>query len=388
LIVRITQLIDTLRFGGAQSLLTTFAQTAPPDVRLTVISLQGAAPSPVARDLTDLGVKVLYAPSRSLFDARPAWRVARYLRQCHQDVLHTHLTYANIVGPLAGRLAGVPVVATLHNTVIEHRRLRAPLEATALRWGTRRVIAVGDAVAHANRSRLGKATLDIIPNAVKQFPPLSPAARQALRTKLIGDAERPLLISVGRLTEQKCYSDLLTAFSDVHRTHPSAALVVAGGGPLEGQLRAQMTALGLSEHVRLLGARDDVPDLLNASDVYVSSSAWEGLPVAVLEAMAASLPIVATSVGDVPQVVIPGAGILAPAGDTAALAAGMRALIDDPALGRAMGDRAGAHIASHHSAEAWVTKLMALYADVTISNAQANPHGICTRVAKHKQQCD
>jgi glycosyltransferase involved in cell wall biosynthesis len=129
----------------------------------------------------------------------------------------------------------------------------------------------------------------------------------------------------------------------------------------------------LQHHVRLLGARNDVPQLLSASDVYVSASHWEGLPLTVLEAMAAGLPIVATGVGDVPRVVVAGTGVIVPPRDPSALAKALRNLLAEPERMRVMGQTAQAHIARHFNSTVWLDNLLAVYAQAQTRHSAAQP---------------
>jgi glycosyltransferase involved in cell wall biosynthesis len=274
--LHVAHLIDTLSWGGAQKLLVTFAEASKVHNFLpTVISLRERNDSPFHDQLQALGVRVVTFPCRRLIEPKQIWQLARFLRRERFDILHTHLTQANILGGLIGRLLGIPVVSSLHNTHARKRRfhaMRQQIEAWVLRYSVQRVIAVGYAVADVQRKRLPDTPIDIIPNAVSTISSLSSTQRDTLRRTLVGDHTRPLLISVGRLTAQKGYHDLLTAFATVREFHPLAALIIVGRGDLQAELAAQITALGLDGHVFLLGARTDVPDLLAASDIYVSAS--------------------------------------------------------------------------------------------------------------------
>jgi glycosyltransferase involved in cell wall biosynthesis len=173
------------------------------------------------------------------------------------------------------------------------------------------------------------------------------------------------LLAVGRLSEQKGFADLLEAFAIVHNTHPEAFLAIAGAGELQGELTARLQQLGLTGHASLLGGRSDVPQLLRASDVFVSSSLWEGLPVAVLEAMSAGLPIVATRVGEVPLTVVEGTGLLAPPAQPQQLAAALQTMLTDAAKREALGRAALEHVERHHSPATWFDQHLALYQSVT-----------------------
>jgi len=159
-------------------------------------------------------------------------------------------------------------------------------------------------------------------------PGFPPAARppEQVRAELAAGT-RPILLTVARLATQKGLDTLLDAAAGPYPGEP--LFVIAGGGPLEPELRARIRREGLP--VRLLGPRDDVPDLLRAADAVVVPSRWEGQPLAVQEALQAGLPVVATAVGGIPDLV-GDAALLVPAGDAAALRDAIRRLLAEPGL--------------------------------------------------------
>jgi len=364
--VHVVQLIDSLNWGGAQKLLQTFAETARPSLkRLTIISLRETHPGVTIPDqLRRAGCEVITLPARHLFNISRIRKLVAYLRQQDVDVLHTHLTYANILGPLAGRLSGVPVVSTVHNEFYDPKRdnrTRRRLETWSLRWLSKRIIAVSHAVAEAQQHRFGAKPMAIIPNCVMPIPSISPDERRQLRAQVAGETTW-LLISVGRLARQKGYPDLAEAFSQVHQRYPSSRLIIAGHeGSTQEKLKERIAELNLQDSALLLGPRSDVPALLKASDMFVSASLWEGLPIALLEAMAAGLPVVATSVGDVPRVIEEGCGVLVPPGEPARLAEEVCALLENPGKMKALGEAAEAHVAKHYAPQAWAAQLLELY---------------------------
>jgi glycosyltransferase involved in cell wall biosynthesis len=161
------------------------------------------------------------------------------------------------------------------------------------------------------------------------------------------EPEAIVLTHVGRFAPPKNHALLIEAFAQV-RTHTPLYLLLVGGGELEDAVRQQVVELGLQQRVRFLGVRADVPAILNASDLFVLSSRWEGNPLSVMEAMAAGLPVVSTAVGGVPDLVREGeTGLLVPSGDAAALARALQALVDDPARREAMGAAARQHAIAH-----------------------------------------
>lgn len=366
--MRIAQMIDALNWGGAQKLIVTFAEAVRyRQVELTVISLGKDDDAPYSAKLRGMGVRVVEFPAPKLFNGRRLRQLIRFVRDEQFDILHTHLTYANILGPIVGLLSGTPVVATLHN-VKHDNDTRQKLEHNALRFGTRKIIAVGYEVAKAREEVFAKEQIVVIPNAVSPLAPLAPEDRVRVRQEVLNDVSRPLLVSVGRLVEQKGYSDLLTAVSQLRHTHPNVILLIAGSGEQFAPLSRQIQEMDLSHHVRLLGARRDVLRLMAASDMYVSASYWEGLPLAILEAMSAGLPVVATAVGDVPRLLSDKAGSVVPPNQPDQLAAAIATLLDDQALMLTTGHMARARVNRQYGPTVWADRIISVYNQATRNN--------------------
>lgn len=366
--MHIAHLVDLLNWGGAQKLIVIFTETAVRrGLRPLIISLQSnSANSPLPGQLAAMGAEVILLSIPNLSQPSAAPMLARQLHRSRVDILHTHLTHANILGPIAGRLAGIPVVSTLHNTKLRndgHHQLRTAIESFVLRTMTRRIIAVGHTVAEANQARLGNKKLDVILNAVSPGINLNKDECVSLRTEVMGDPDRVLLLSIGRLTPQKAYPDLLEAFAEARKHAPRAYLAIVGNGEMRGELEQMLQALDLIGHARLLGHRNDVSRLLAASDAYVSASHWEGLSIAMLEAMAAGLPILATSVGDTPYLLAEGRGLLIPPEDVPALARGLVRVITEPDLRQQLGMAALAEAELHYAPDPWLDSLMRLYSE-------------------------
>lgn len=368
--MRIARIVDSLTWGGVEKAQLTFAtELHRRNISLTIMSLDRCDP-PIEEPLRALGVRIELFLARGLLNPQRIARIVRFLKQERVDVLQTHLTYGNIIGAMVGRLSGIPTVATLHSAKrVQQERLsdygREWLETLALRFGVQRVLAVGQVVTRAHQSRIPNKHIHIIPNAAPAPHTITRAERETLRAELCGgDPTRTVLIAVGRLTPAKGFGDLLTAVAQLREHYPTALLVIVGDGELTDTLTAQIASLGLQEHVRLLGYRDDVPRLLCASDVFVSSSHWEGLSWALLEAMATGLPVVATDVGEVPIVLVEGTGLIVPPQNPALLAEGLRSLLDDPARMRVLGEAARQHVNRHYSVSAWVDQHLALYEEM------------------------
>lgn len=362
----IFQMIDGLSTGGAERLQVVFAKEARRrGLKHAVVSLGKDGDSQYLRELRALGTTVYCYPTKRILDFENLHRLIRLFRSERPDILHTHLTYSNILGSVVARLTGIPAVATLHSTGVEER-LRAPrtesAEAFALRYVVRQIIACGPAVARYFRSNIKDGPITVIPNAVDDVPQISLQERDVLRRQIIGDLDRFIIISVGRLESPKGYKDLLDAFSVLRASYPAAFLAIVGGGHLKDELEQKIKELSLSEDARLLGWRSDVPKLLQASDMFVLASHWEGLPVAILEAMSAGLPIVATDVGDVAWT-LDSAGVIVPPRQPGMLAGAVSNLMDDPARLQSLGRAARSRIEKTFSASEWFDKLIAVYQD-------------------------
>jgi glycosyltransferase involved in cell wall biosynthesis len=334
--IRVAHVVDGLGIGGAEQLISVGARALEPhDVELVAVSLREPSAGPVVTALREREIEVISAPShrkRSFADQERRRRLRAILESSGIDIVQTHLLYANVVGTLAAHDAGLPSIATLHQTARGLRRFegaREYIESAVVRRHATRIVAVGPAVAEANRRRFGRTPIDVVPNPVSAPAPIAPDLRTSLRAELLGGLHGPLLLSVGRLEAVKAFDELITALAAVVAHQPGAVLAIAGDGSLQDTLVQQARRLGLERNVRLLGRRSDVGALLAVSDLFVMSSRSEGLPFALLEAMAAGVPVVATSVGDVPRT-LGSAGLLVPPGDPTALAAALtQALASD-----------------------------------------------------------
>jgi glycosyltransferase involved in cell wall biosynthesis len=230
-----------------------------------------------------------------------------------------------------------------------------------LRFFAHRIIAVGYGVADAFRARVRNRKVDVIPNGIPTPPAVTRDVRQNLRREITGDEGRILLLAVGRFVPSKGYEDIIEAFAQLYRTNPRCFLAIAGSGRLFDKIRRRVSELQLDGSVCCLGMRNDVPQLLAASDIFVSSSHWEGLPVAILEAMMAGLPIVATAVGDIPKVVTPEAGVIVPPHQPDCLAEALNDLANAPEKARAMGQAARARALQEFSLDTWMKRHIAVY---------------------------
>lgn len=268
-------------------------------------------------------------PVRDLAAVR---RLARATRGV--DLVHAHGLRAGLVAVIAGRGRSAPVVVTLHNAVLDppglRRRLLGGLETVVARRATI-VLAVSADLAAGALARGGR-DVRFAPVAAPSLPP--PTRLRAEVRESLGAADRPLVLAVGRLHEQKGHDVLVRASARWSARTPVPLVAIAGDGPEAGRLAALVA--DLRAPVTLLGRRDDVADLLDAADVVTLASRWEGWPLVAQEALRAGRPLVATQVGGTPQLVGDG-GVLIRPGDVEALDAAVTRLLDDPVAAAALG---------------------------------------------------
>ena len=367
--VRVLQLIDSLAGGGAESLQRTFAAALDRTrFDLHVVALRTDPPPKFQPALEALGVHVTFLHERAVYDLPALRRLVRYICRHEIDIIHTHLLASDIMGRLAGWLTGRPVVSTLHSNLADlqsEARHRQWMERWTARLLARRLVVVSENL-RADTARwfgLPLSRVITIPNGVDAaaYEPPPGFDRAAVRAALLG-GDYPLIVNVARLTPAKDQRTLIAAFALLPADPPAPRLAFVGEGPLRADLAAQAAALGVADRVYFLGFRDDVAAVLAAADVFALSSEWEGMPVSLLEAMAAGCPVVATAVGGVGQVVRDGAtGLLVPPGDPPALAAGLRACLDDPTAARRRATAARAWVVQEFSMRAWAARWEALY---------------------------
>lgn len=360
----VIHVIDSLSIGGAQRLLTILAARGACPV---VLNLEGK-PSAMADALVALGTRI-----RPLGVTRPLYpldwlRVWRGLAALPAPIVHLHLTNSLVIAAPIARLQGRRIVVTLHNTrTVPARkllsRLKFRLETAILRHLADHVILVGPRVAEANRLRLGKTPRTTLANVIAAQVP-APDARARLRAHHGTHPEEVLFVSTGRLNRQKDHETMLRAFALLRGLNLPVALWILGEGPDRGRLETLAAGLGLGASCLFLGGHSDVADHLAAADVFVMSSAWEGLPLGLLEAMAAGLPVVATAVGDLLSVLGSEGGLLVGPGNPAALAGEMARVARDEGLRGLLGQRARDIAQPYLDAEGWVARVRAIYDEV------------------------
>lgn len=381
---RISFLITHLTYAGAENqLLHLVTGLKARGWAVGVISMM--PPHAYAEELAAAGIPLVSLDMRKgVPDPGAVLKLAALIRRSRPWICHSHMVHANLLARVARLLAWVPVlICTAHNIDegpvkrVKSRGDRAAMHTLGKgsRWrevAYRLTDPLCDLTTNVSRTaveryiQVGAAPprkICFMPNGIdtQRFRP-DPAARGRLRQAL-GLGEHFVWLAVARFQEVKDHATLIRAFAELSRAHPEAVLLLVGQGRLESEIRALVAALGLTEKVRFLGVRPDVPDLMNAADGYVISSVYEGMPIVLLEAAAVGLPVVATDAGIDREVLRDGEhGFVVPVRDPAALARAMRRLCELPVVERKRMGEAGRHqVEDHYSLERVLDQWEALY---------------------------
>ena len=357
--MRIAHLLSSFEIGGQERVaLDLAAAQARRGHDVTAISIAPLPHGSLAARFEEAGVRVLAAPKRAGFDGALALRLARMLREHRIDVVHPHNPPPLAYGAAAGRLAGARVVHTKHGKNPERGRRLWLRRATG--HLTHAYVAVSKATADVARENheCDPSRLHVILNGVDLAAyGVDARARREVRAEL-GIPENAIVVgTVGRVSVEKDHAHLVRAMAPL--LGPDIRLVIVGDGAEMSRLRDESASLG--DRIVLTGMRSDIPRLLASFDVFALSSKSEGLPVAMLEAMASGLAIVSTDVGGVSEVLEGGkAGRLVSAGDESALRAALDGLVHDTDGRRELAGRARRR-AEHYALDRAVDAYLALY---------------------------
>lgn len=348
--IKLLFLVVGLGVGGTEShLLELASRIDRKKFEVVVVSLKSGGA--LVSELRSRGVRVLSLNGKGKLDIRVLFRLREILRSERPDVVQSFLFWANVASRLV-RQAGkkVCVVSAYHDQVALEGWLNRLVDRMTMRW-TSRLVCCSDAVRRSVKSRIGgrEEQFVVIPFGVEagRFRGMAPL----LRSELGLQEGVPIIGTVCRLVEpKKGLRFLLEAVVQLEKEvdGPSCQILIVGDGPAEGHLRVMAQQLGIASRVIFAGVRRDIPQLLPLLDAFVLPSLYEGFGIAILEAMAAGRPVVATTVGGIPEFVTNGeTGILVAPSDAAALARAIQRVLSNPEEARQMGLRGQRHVQEH-----------------------------------------
>lgn len=321
--LRVCHLIQYFEVGGIERLVLNLGSRMR-ELQVATTAIAYAGEGPFRDAFRKAGVPTWFFPTSPGIQLRLVPQLARFLSEGGFQILHSHHVGPFLYGGAAARLAGIAHVHTEHSRELYDTPWRRMLG--RLMPALARVVTVSDELAEWRRANFGDRP-EVVANGVAQQSGIAPAA-------LPVEDGAQVVVTVARLAPEKDHITLLRGFAQacVGRT---VELILVGAGPERAAIEAEIQSLGLENRVKLLGSRDDVGSVLAASHVFALSSRREGLPLALLEALAAGLPVVATGVGEIPTVVSQSIGRVVPPGDPAALGRALAEVLDDAAFRKA-----------------------------------------------------
>jgi glycosyltransferase involved in cell wall biosynthesis len=340
-LMRVLHVVAVFGAGGAERVAANLLQTSDREqFDVGAISLRGPVGTDLEETLAQDGIPVWYLGKEKGFDPRVFARVAWIVEHFRPQVVHTHTYALRYAVPymLCRRIPAM--VHTVHNLAEREIDWSGRLvHRIAFRRGVLPV-AIASEVADSLRRVYGIDGFPLIPNGISVDAYRGPSSEGERWRNKEGFAPTDVLfVCVAGLRPQKNPALLLEGFHRGPASDPRAHLLFVGRGDLKAELERQIGALGLRERVHLLGLRSDIPEILNAADVFVLSSDYEGNPLSVMEAMAAGKPMICTAVGGVPELVEDGeCGLLVPQRDVKALAGAMRYMLESPEARKSMGE--------------------------------------------------
>jgi glycosyltransferase involved in cell wall biosynthesis len=374
--IHVLALIDNLGTGGAEMLLPEFARLAPAaGIDLDVAYFNQHFGRLAADRLRREGIEPLYVPVMSMVGVQSIMRVRRHIAAVAPDIVHTHLGTSDAIGTFAARSLGVPSVSTLHaaqwRADSARGRVRLRLAGLARRYCADRVIAVsgGAKAAYLATGWDRAAHLAVVYNGVAGVP--APGAGKAVREELGIAADAPVVAMISSLRPEKAHDVALAVIGELRDRFPGLRLLVAGDGPERPKLEGLIRAAG--DAVVMAGHREDVMAVLDATDVLLHPSHTEAFPTVVLEAMAASVPVVATAVGGTAEIVRDGeTGVLVePPPHAGRLAAAVTRLLEDAGLRRRLAAGGRDQFERSFTLDRWVQGTRQVYEELLAGRSRA-----------------
>ena len=318
-------------------------------------------------------LETVVTPMQDKLDWRWLKKVLHFVRAENVSLIHTHEFTANVYGALVARLAGIPVVATVHgkNYYWENARRRIAYRRLA-KWG--RMVAVSRDIREFLAEHVGikKERIEVIHNGINvdAFDCQHEATAHKSALGLCGDGR--IIGMIGSLYPVKGHRYLLGALPRILAACPDTTVLLIGRGELDSSLKALAKDLGVDQRVHLLGLRSDISALLSIMDVFVQPSISEGLSIALLEAMAAAKPVVASHVGGNPELVSDGeTGCLVPPQDENALATTIVSLLQNPQMARILGENGRRRVCADFTLDRMIDKYVTLYENSIANHASS-----------------
>jgi len=365
--INILHVISKLPIGGVENqLLLTLKNYDRIKLNPLVCSLLDKGE--IGKEIEDAGIEVIALNKlKHRFDWSIAKDIYKLIKTRNVKIVRTHQYHANLYGRLAAWLAKVPcIIASVHNVYTIDRKLHRRMINRFLARFTDKVVAVSEIVKKdiLKYDGLREDKVMIIHNGIDTERLLN-IDGNVIRSEFNISSDVPVIGTIGRLTFQKGQKYLIEAVSKIKEKFPSIMLLIVGDGPIKDELQNYSKTLGLNKHVIFTGSRRDIPPLLAAMDIFVLPSLWEGLPNALLEAMASGKTIIATDIPPIREIINnEKIGILVPARDSKAMASSIELLLNDKTSAETFCKSAQERAFSDFNITTTVDKYTNLYKDI------------------------
>lgn len=304
-------------------------------------------------------------PSSAPFSLKAIRHIILLCQKYEIDVIHTNDYKSTVHGLIAAKKLGIRICATSHGAILNSFKLKLYhfIETEAYKFIDAVAVVSSDMLNTLTSKAIRRNKLHLIHNAIDtdKFSPMPREDVYAIREQLGIPTKDWVFCNVGRLSAEKGHADLIDAFAQFHQRHPHSTLLIVGDGELEFDIKRQIRTQKLHDSVHCLGARSDIEKMYGVSDCYVSSSHTEGMPMVILEAMSCGLPVIATKVGEVSNIIESAlCGYLTEPKNTSGLAQQMEKIHATKKL-ESLTERAREYAVSHFSTTKQATEYLALY---------------------------
>ncbi|MBO8129070.1 MAG: glycosyltransferase family 4 protein [Peptococcaceae bacterium] len=332
----------------------------------------------VAKSARDENIPVTVFPMQHIFDLRVIKQLHAYIKKKKPHLVHTHGVRANFIGRLAARRADTPVVTTVHSSIYHdyahllkkffyHR-----IEKLTRPYTSKFIAVAGSLKKELEADGIKSEKIAVVYNGLSPDFPLDTKPAPFLRKELGIAEEIPVLMTIGRMESVKNQAMLLQVFALLKQNGIPFHGVLVGDGPLLSELKEMAASLEIEEEVSFLGFRKDIFPLLSEADLFLLTSKMEGLPVTLLEAMAASTPVVVTGVGGMPEIVqLAQNGYVVPVDDMEQFAARIQALLVQPDLKQKLAENGRQALRKHFTAEQFIKHTLQVYQEVLAEKSKA-----------------
>jgi glycosyltransferase involved in cell wall biosynthesis len=358
---RVLYLSHAFMVGGAEEMVLNLVRHLPDRYEPSVMCINQAGP--IGEEIRRTGVPFsVLGLTPGVSRPLDVLRLRDAVGAAAPTIVHTFLLTGSLYGRFAAMMSGVPIVIGTEVNIYEQKK---PMHARFEHWlmrGTDAVIASAESVKdhYVTQVAADPNKVEVIYNAVDWAQLQSTMTRDEFRKSIGAPIEAPVAGIIARLTEQKAHRVL---FESMARPElPALHLIVVGDGELRDELKSRAESLGISGRVHFLGARRDLGNILGSIDIFTMPSYWEGLPLSMVLAMGAGLPVVASRVAGIPEVVKDRvSGLLVDAGDSGQLARALAALVEDPAARQRLGEGARAFVRPRFGVDGYVASITGLY---------------------------